>query len=179
MTQSAPSVAARPSEPAADDHGRPLTTNAAAAAWYRVAQRRVAHVDGPDRALRRALQADPSFALAASDLDALDALDALDERPSAAAAARPSTTWERHHCEIVAEAEHNVGRASGILREHLATAGCDPLAVHVVAAALREAATYDAARFADLTDLLRSAPDCHAVPAPPAPPTSPPRGDVR
>jgi hypothetical protein len=145
----------KPDEMASDDHGRPLTTNAAAAAWYRVAQRSLVHRDGPDPALRRALQADPTFAVAASDLRAL-----ADESPGVEPA-RPSTTWERHHCEIVTEARCDVGRASGILREHLADVVCDPLAVHVVSTVLRDASCHDTARSADLADLLASTPDCH------------------
>jgi hypothetical protein len=152
--QAAPPVPPRPFEVVGDDHGRPLTTNAAAAAWYRVAQRSLVYHDGPDPALRRALQADPTFAVAASDLRAL-----ADESP-AVEPARPSTTWERHHCEIVTEAHRDVARASGILREHLADVGCDPLALHIVCVALRATACHDS-RFADLAELLESATDCH------------------
>jgi hypothetical protein len=152
-TQAAPS---RASAEVSDDHGRPLTTNATAAAWYRVAQRSVVHRTGPDPALRRALEADPTFAVAASDLLAV----ATSETPLVEPA-RPATTWERHHCEIVAEAQRDVGRASGILREHLATVGCDPLAVHIVFGALRSAPCGDHARCTDLADLIASMPDCH------------------
>ena len=66
-----PNPAASPTRrapPVGDDHGRPLTTNATAAAWYRAAQGSVVNGDGPDPALRRALQADPTFAVAACDL---------------------------------------------------------------------------------------------------------------
>jgi hypothetical protein len=154
-SQADPTVPSRPIEVVGDDHGRPLTTNAAAAAWYRAAQASVVHGDGPDPALRRALQADPTFAVAACDLLAL-----TDHRPLVEAA-RPSTTWERHHCEIVAEAHRDVGRASGILREHLAVVGCDPLAVYVVCAALRTTG-HNGDRIADIADLVASIPDCHA-----------------
>ena len=104
----APPVPPRPIEEVGDDHGRPLTTNATAAAWYRAAQGSVVRGDGADPALRRALQADPTFAVAACDLLALT------DDPPPAEPARPSTSWERHHCEIVAEAHRDVGRASGI-----------------------------------------------------------------
>jgi hypothetical protein len=121
------------------------------------------HRDGPDPALRCALLADPTFAVAASDLLAL-----ANEQPIVEPS-RPSTTWERHHCEIVTEAQRDVGRASGILREHLADVLCDPLAVHIVCAALRAAARRDDDRIADLADVLASTADCH----PPAASTSP------
>jgi hypothetical protein len=155
--QAAPPLPPRPFEAVGDDHGRPLTTNAAAAAWYRVAQRSLVHHDGPDPALRRALQADPTFAVAASDLRAL-----ADESP-AVEPARPSTTWERHHCEIVTEAQRDVRRASGMLREHLADVRCDPLAVHIVSTVLRDASFHDTARSTDVADLLTSTPDCHPL----------------
>ena len=148
-----------PSHPAVgDDHGRPLTTNATAAAWYRAAQGSVVNGDGPDPALRRALQADPTFAVAACDLLAL-----TDDLPPSEPA-RPSTSWERHHCEIVSEAHRDVGRASGILREHLADVGCDPLAVHIVCEALRTAG-HNGDRFAEVADLLASTVDCHPLTA--------------
>jgi hypothetical protein len=154
-TQAAPPPA---SAEVRDDHGRPLTTNATAAAWYRTAQRSLVHSAGPDPALRRALEADPTFAVAASDL-----LAVTSETPTAEPA-RPSTTWERHHCEIVAEAQRDVRRASGILREHLADFGCDPLAVHIVCSALRSATCHDHARGADIADLVASMSACHPPP---------------
>ncbi len=141
-----------------DDHGRPLTTNATAAAWYRAAQGSVVNGDGPDPALRRALQADPTFAVAACDLLALT------DDPPPSEPARPSTSWERHHCEIVSEAHRDVGRASGILREHLADVGCDPLAVHIVCEALRTAG-HNGDRVAEVADLLASTVDCHPLTA--------------
>ena len=151
-----PAAPPRLSAEVSDEHGRPLTTNATAAAWYRVAQRSLVDDAGPDPALRRALEADPTFAVAASDLLAV----ATSETPTVEPA-RPSTTWERHHCEIVAEAQRDVGRASGILREHLAAVGCDPLAVHIVISALRSTPCGDHSRCADLADLIASMPDCH------------------
>jgi hypothetical protein len=156
--QNAPAVPPRPIEEVGDDHGRPLTTNAAAAAWYRAAQGSVVRGDGPDPALRRALQADPTFAVAACDLLALT------DDPPPAEPARPTTSWERHHCEIVAEAHRDVGRASGILREHLADVGCDPLAVHIVCAALLSTCG-NGGRSADVADLLASTAECHPLTA--------------
>lgn len=152
-TQAVPAVSSRPTEPVSDDHGRPLTTNAAAAAWYRIAQRSLVPDDGPNAPLRKALQADPTFAVAVCDLCTL-----VDGTPNVEPA-RPSTIWERHHCEVVAAAKRDVGRASGMLREHLADAGCDPLALHIVATALRAAA-----RFADADALRELAPCCHVTP---------------
>ena len=157
-SQTAPAVPPRPIEEVGDDHGRPLTTNAAAAAWYRAAQVSVVRGDGPAPALRRALQADPTFAVAACDLLALT------DDPPPAEPARPWTSWERHHCEIVAEAHRDVGRASGILREHLADVGCDPLAVHIVCAALRTGCG-NVDRIADIADLLASTAECHPLTA--------------
>jgi hypothetical protein len=155
LNQAESPVPSRPIEVVGDDHGRPLTTNATAAAWYRAAQGSVVDGAGPDPALRRALEADPTFAVAACDLLALT------DDPPPVDPARPATSWERHHCEIVTEAHRDVGRASGILREHLAVAGCDPLAVHIVCTALRTAG-HNADRIADLVDLVASIPDCHA-----------------
>ena len=153
--QAEPPVPSRPVEVVGDDHGRPLTTNAAAAAWYRAAQGSVVHGDGPDTALRRALRADPSFAVAACDLLALT------DDPPHTEPARPTTSWERHHCEIVAEAHRDVARASGYLREHLAVVGCDPLAMHIVCAALGTV-HHNVDRIADIADLVASIPACHA-----------------
>jgi hypothetical protein len=42
--------------------------------------------------------------------------------------------WERHHIELVSvAASGDVDRAAGLLREHLANVGCDPLANRIVA----------------------------------------------
>jgi hypothetical protein len=152
-THSPPPDPSRPDEAAGDDHGRPLTTNATAAAWYRTAQRGLARRDDPGQALRQALRADPDFAVAASDLNALTDV-------SPVAAARPATNWERHHCEIVGTARLDVRRASGILREHLADVGCDPLALYIVDVAL-STTCHGSDPCPDLADLIASAPDCH------------------
>ena len=149
-----PTDLSRLAEAVGDDHGRPLTTNAAAAAWYRTAQRGLVRHDDPDQALRQALRADPDFAVAASDLNALTDVSPVVE------AARPATNWERHHCEIVATARLDVRRASGILREHLADVGCDPLALYIVDVAL-STSCHGSDPCPDLADLIASAPDCH------------------
>ena len=54
--------------PAVEDHGRVVTANTRAAAWYRRAQR-AASPHRAAAALRLAISADPGFALAAADLD--------------------------------------------------------------------------------------------------------------
>jgi DNA-binding GntR family transcriptional regulator len=70
--------------------------------------------------------------------------------------------WERHHIEVVsAAAADRVTRASDLLREHLASVGCDPLAVRITAR-LRE----PTARDDDLEDLASQLPGCHATPWP-------------
>ena len=41
--------------------------------------------------------------------------------------------WERHHIEVVrTAAAGNIRRAADLLREHLASVGCDPLARRIV-----------------------------------------------
>ena len=109
-----------------DVHGRILTTNPEAAAWYRRAQEssdRRATV----RALQSALQWDPGFAVAAADLGYLASA------PSPPAGAPPQA-WERHHIEIVRTVQAgNTARARALLIEHLATVGCDPLATAIAA----------------------------------------------
>jgi hypothetical protein len=41
--------------------------------------------------------------------------------------------WERHHIEVVRTAAAGYhDRASDLLREHLASVGCDPLAIRIV-----------------------------------------------
>jgi hypothetical protein len=111
-----------------DAHGRTLSTSPAAAAWYREAQRTAHEPDDPRRPLREAVTADPTFAVAAADLDALTGEAAV------CPVSRPVTTWERHHQEIVATATSGqASRALALLREHLAEVGCDPLAARIVA----------------------------------------------
>jgi hypothetical protein len=139
--------------PAVEDHGRVVTTNAAAAAWYRRAQR----ATDPRRAamaLRLAVAADPDFALAAADLAAIAGT------PGRHPGHRPMN-WERHHIEVVtAAAAGRVTRASDLLREHLASVGCDPLAVRITAR-LREPMARE--------ELATQLPGCHATPWPDSP----------
>jgi hypothetical protein len=112
--------------PSVEDHGRVVTTNRQAAAFYRQAQRAVdAHQ--ATTALRLAVNADPTFGLAIADLNAITATAGGD--PS-----RHHMNWERHHIEVVrTAASGNARRATDLLREHLANVGCDPLAVRIVA----------------------------------------------
>jgi DNA-binding GntR family transcriptional regulator len=134
-----------------DDHGRHLTTSPDAAEWYRRAQRVAHHRDEPSAALRRAIEADPGFALAVADLDALSGTASMPR------SAQRISIWERHHREIVvATANGHVGRAITLLREHLSEVGCDPLALRVVG----DAVTDDS-----VDDLRRNQPGCHAVDA--------------
>lgn len=132
---------------ATDGHERALTTTPLVAGWYRLAQRQAFPPADPRPSLRRAIEADPAFALAAVDLRALTG----DTRP--ARLAGPLTGWERHHCEIVAAvvAGHEA-RAAALLRLHLDEVGCDPLALRVVAGALTAG---------ELDDLLSIRPPCH------------------
>ena len=42
--------------------------------------------------------------------------------------------WERHHIQVVASAAAGQAtRAADLLREHLASVGCDPLAIRITA----------------------------------------------
>jgi hypothetical protein len=139
--------------PAVEDHGRVVTANPAAAAWYRRAQRSA----DPHRAamaLRLAVTADPDFALAAADLAAITGT------PGRHPGRRPMN-WERHHIEVVtAAAAGHVTRAADLLREHLANVGCDPLAVRITTG-LRE----PMARDGDLDELASQLPGCHVIPS--------------
>jgi len=128
-----------------------VTTHPQAAAWYRRAQR-AADPCRAARALRLAVTADPDFALAAADLAAITGT------PGHHPGRRPMN-WERHHIEVVnAAAAGHVTRASDLLREHLASVGCDPLAVRITAG-LRE----PTARDDDFEDLASQLPGCHAI----------------
>jgi hypothetical protein len=160
-----PSPSQRPSHhdhlpatgPAVEDHGRVVTTNPQAAAWYRRAQR-AADPCRAAMALRLAVTADPHFALAAADLEAITGT------PGRHPGRRPMN-WERHHIEVVNAATAGyVTRASDLLREHLASVGCDPLAVRITAR-LRE----PMARDDDLDELASQLPGCHATPWPGSP----------
>jgi len=136
--------------PAREDHGRAVTANRQAAAWYREAQRAV----DPQRvivALRLAVAADPVFELALADLGAITGTLTLGLR-------RGQMNWERHHIEVVhVAATGNAIRAADLLREHLACVGCDPLAYRI-AAQFRQAVPAD-----DLDDIADQLPGCHAL----------------
>jgi len=159
-----PSPSQRPSHydlpatgPAVEDHGRAVTAHPQAAAWYRRAQR-AADPRRAAMALRLAVTADPDFALAAADLAAITGTPG---RPPG----RWPMNWERHHIEVVtAAAAGHLTRASDLLREHLASVGCDPLAVRITAR-LRDAT----ARDDDLDNLATQLPGCHATPWPGTP----------
>jgi hypothetical protein len=143
--------------PAVEDHGRVVTTSPQAAAWYRRAQR-AADPCRAAEALLLAVTADPDFALAAADLEAI--IGTPGRHPG-----RRPMNWERHHIEVVsAAAAGQVTRASDLLREHLASVGCDPLAVRITAR-LREPMAKDN----DLEDLASQLPGCHATPWPGSP----------
>jgi hypothetical protein len=63
--------------------------------------------------------------------------------------------WERHHIEVVhTAAAGNLGRAADLLREHLASIGCDPVA-QLIVTELRQRA--------GLNDLTEHLPACHPV----------------
>ena len=74
------------------------------------------------------------------------------------ASASPLHRWERHHVEVVdAAAAHLVTRAVDLLREHLASGGCDPIATAIVLEAMGGEG---------VDDLASAHPHCH-VPARP------------
>jgi hypothetical protein len=112
--------------PAIEDHGRVVTTNNRAAAYYRQAQQALDSAQTLT-ALLLAVETDPAFGLAVADLDAIS------DAPPTPIRGR-QTNWERHHIEIVrTAAAGEVSRAADLLREHLASIGCDPLAIRIVA----------------------------------------------
>ena len=112
--------------PAVEDHGRAVTANQQAAAWYRDAQRAV-DCRLAAAALRLAVTADPAFELAVVDLSAIEGTTS--RHPG-----RGQMNWERHHIEVVsAAATDDAVRAADLLREHLANVGCDPLAYRIAA----------------------------------------------
>lgn len=136
--------------PAVEIHGRAVTATRRAAEWYREAQR-AADPRHATAALRLAVSADPGFGLAAADLAAITG--APDPDPG-----RGPMTWERHHIEVVRTvAAGRAGRAVDLLREHLASVGCDPLAFRIVAR-LRQPVQDDG--FEDLAGQLSG---CHAT----------------
>ncbi len=111
--------------PAVEDHGRVVTATMQAAAFYRQAQQS-ADPAQTLTALRLAVNADPGFELAVADLDAIT------RAPPSPISGHPMN-WERHHIEVVrTAAAGNVRRAADLLREHLASVGCDPLARRIV-----------------------------------------------
>jgi DNA-binding GntR family transcriptional regulator len=116
--------------PAVEAHGRAVTANPRAAAWYRQAQRAV-DCRRATRALELAVTADPAFGVAIADLSAIKGTSTQDPRSR-------QINWERHHIEVVrAASAGDAIRAADLLREHLANVGCDPLAARI-AAHLRE-----------------------------------------
>ncbi len=143
--------------PAVEDHGRVVTANPRAAAWYCWAQR-AADSHRAAAALRLAVGADPDFGLAVADLKALTGTP--DHQPVGRA-----MNWERHHIEVVATAAAGQAtRAADLLREHLASVGCDPLAIRITARLQLATDPGD-----DLRDLAGQLPSCHATPWPSAP----------
>jgi hypothetical protein len=103
-------------------------------------------------ALHLAVEADPAFELAVSDLDAITGTSG--QRHS-----RRQMNWERHHIEVVrTAASGNVERATDLLREHLDSVGCDPLLLRIVAD-LRQAAGEED----NFAELVGNLPDCHPV----------------
>jgi hypothetical protein len=100
-----------------------------------------------------AVSADPRFALAVADLNALTGTPG--QPPDGRA-----MNWERHHIEVVATAAAGQAtRAADLLREHLANAGCDPLAIRITARLQPPTGPGD--HFEDLAGQL---PGCHATP---------------
>jgi hypothetical protein len=141
--------------PAVEDHGRVVTANPRAAAWYRQAQR-AADPGRAAAALRLAVSADPGFGVAVADLVALTGTPG--QHPAGRA-----MNWERHHIEVVATASAGrATRAADLLREHLASVGCDPLAVritvHITGRLQRSTDPGD-----DFEDLAGQLPGCHAT----------------
>jgi len=135
--------------PAIEDHGRAVTANIQAAAFYRQAQQ-AANASDAVTALRHAVTTDPAFGLAIADLDALT------ETPPGVIGGR-QVNWERHHIEVVrTAAAGNHSRAADLLREHLARVGCDPLALRIVTELRWRAGLRDG-----LDDLRGHLPGCH------------------
>jgi hypothetical protein len=135
--------------PAVEDHGRVVTTNFQAAAFYRQAQQ-AADSSVTAEALRDAVIADPGFGLAVADLAAITG------GPPSPTGGRPMS-WERHHIEVVrTAAAGDVSRATDLLREHLASVGCDPLALRVVTDLRRRTGDVDG-----LEEFSAQMPGCH------------------
>jgi hypothetical protein len=135
--------------PAVEDHGRVVTATAQAAAFYRQAQQ-AADWSQVVAALRHSVDADPAFGLAVADLDAI-----TQEVPSLTSGQQMN--WERHHTEVVrTAAAGNLSRAADLLRDHLASVGCDPLALRIVADLGQRTG-----RLKGLQDLVSAGPRCH------------------
>ena len=140
--------------PAVEVHGRVVTANRRAARRYRQAQR-AADSAAAATALRLAVSADPAFGLAVADLDAITGTTS--QGPS-----HQQMNWERHHIEVVVTAATgNARRAADLLREHLASIGCDPLAFRITAMLWRPAGKNDA-----FDTLASQLPGCHTTPWP-------------
>ncbi len=143
--------------PAVDVHGRAVTAHRQAAGWYRQAQR-AADSRLAITALRLAVNTDPDFGLAVADLGAI--IGTASQGPS-----RHQMNWERHHIEVVAAAATgNARRAADLLREHLASVGCDPLAFRIAAMLRQPAGKND-----DFENLASQLPGCHTTPWPGSP----------
>jgi hypothetical protein len=135
--------------PAVEDHGRAVTANIQAAAFYRQAQQAIDTFDAVT-ALRHAVRVDPAFELAVADLAAIT-------ETSAGASSGRQMNWERHHIEVVRTAAvGNLGRAADLLREHLANVGCDPIALRIVSELRQRAGQQDG-----LDDVTSHLPACH------------------
>ena len=140
--------------PAVEVHGRVVTANRQAAGWYRRAQC-APESAAAATALRLAVNADPAFGLAVADLDAITGT--ASQGPS-----HQQMNWERHHIEVVATAATgDARRASDLLREHLASVGCDPLAFRITAMLRQPAGKND-----DSENLASQLPGCHTTPWP-------------
>lgn len=132
-----------------EDHGRVITANGRAATFYRQAQRALDLKDATT-SLELTVAADPNFELAVADLDSITLA------PPNFLIGR-TMTWERHHIEVVRmAAAGNFARAADLLREHLASVGCDPLALRIVTELGRKFGCGNG-----LQDLLVHFPPCH------------------
>jgi hypothetical protein len=137
--------------PAVEDHGRAVTTTSEAAAFYRQAQQ-AADTAQTVTALRRSVDADAAFGLALADLGAIT------QTPPSPISGH-QMNWERHHIEVVrTAAAGDIRRAADLLREHLASVGCDPLARRIVTD-LRQRLGHPAGT----EDLGGPAPGCHST----------------
>ena len=106
---------------------------------YDVAVAAVCAGTDPVPALRRVVDADPTFGVAVADLAALTGR----EVPATLTTSR----WERQHVQIIRAAVTDLARAEALLREHAGAYGCDPLALLVVA---RRLGGIDGDRLVDL-----------------------------